>query len=199
MVISSKPRLQDIGFFFDESKFPSTQWPRSFEQLIETNPYLNDIDFSPTPMLTRRSRNRRSPSSTANAGVRPTEYVLKSFFGSSNVPVKAHYYGRIHALPPQQGIPGFQRISFLRFQLCAHGELDESQIWGYEGCVMPGNRIIVGKWWHITTNHFDIEPVDKYSGPFIFWNVDNSSADPPIDHKAAVQFLESLRKNGFAY
>jgi hypothetical protein len=187
-------RFQDIGIFFDESKFSSAEWPKSFERLIETNPYISDVDLTPT----RAGRSRRSPSSTPNPSVTPQEYEFESFFGSSNLPVKAHYYGRIHGLPPQQGIPGFQRISFLRFQLTDGGDLDDTQIWGYEGCVMPGGRIIVGKWWHITTDHLTVEPIHRYSGPFVFWNVDNSTADPPIEHEVAIQFLDSLRQAGVA-
>lgn len=101
-------------------------------------------------------------------------------------------------MPPQQGIPGFQRIAFLRFQTTTDGDFDHNQIWGYEGCVMPGGRIIIGRWWHIATHPVDIDPIQRYSGPFIFWNVDESTADPPIKHEAAVDFLDSLREYGIA-
>ena len=125
----------------------------------------------------------------------PRQYNFKSFYGSSSGPVPTHYYGRIHGLPSQQGIPGFQRISFLRFQLTSEGEFDHGQIWGYEGCVLPGGQIIIGRWWHVSTD-YEVEPIDLYSGPFIFWNVDNSSADIPIQHDAAMEFLSSLRDQG---
>lgn len=41
-------------------------------------------------------------------------------------------------------------------------------IWAYEGVVLPGGKIILGRWWHPL--HGDDE--EMYSGPFILWNVD---------------------------
>jgi hypothetical protein len=183
--------LQDIALFFNEAQFSSAAWPRSFEQLIETNPYHNRDD---TP--TRNSkRNAVSQDTTPPA----RQYEFKSFHGSNFGPsaetITTHYYGRLHGLPPQRGIPGFQRISFLRFQ---EEDVDHEQIWGYEGCVCPGGNVIVGRWWHITPG-VQVEPIDQYSGPFIFWNVDGNHADVAVNEEAGMEFLNNLREEGFGY
>jgi hypothetical protein len=67
-----------------------------------------------------------------------------------------------------------------------HGAYDPAETWGYEGCVLPGGRIIVGRWWEANV---DIDSPDLYSGPFMFWNVDRSTADPSIDEGEALDFL----------
>jgi hypothetical protein len=121
------------------------------------------------------------------------QYPLKSFYGTSRGQRPAHLYGRIHAIPPQENIPGFQRISFIKF-FHKDGEFDPDSMWAYEGCVLPGNRIIVGRWWWI--NDADVMADEIYSGPFIFWNVNNSDAYPPIEEKEAMDFLRTLKDSG---
>lgn len=167
--------------FFDESKFPSNAWPESFEKHHTTWPYHSSV------FPTRSLRYNRG------AEVELKQYPLKSFFGTSRGERDAHFYGRIHAVPPQGGIPGFQRITFLKFFLVG-GEYDTGSVWAYEGCVLPGNRVIVGRWWWITDE--DIGEKDIASGPFILWNVDESCADPPIDKEESIEFLRKLRDVG---
>jgi len=71
--------------------------------------------------------------------------------------------GVLHPLEPQQGIPGFQRITWMGTP--ENGNyLDESEFLqkagtkgtmhemrgkmiGYEGCVLPGGKIMLGRWW----------------------------------------------------
>ena len=67
-----------------------------------------------------------------------------------------------------------------------NGEYDPTEAWGYEGCVLPGGNIIVGRWWDANEN---VDSVDVYSGPFMFWNVDRSTAEPPIEEDEALNFL----------
>jgi len=124
--------------------------------------------------------------------------------------------GILHPLPPQHGIPGWQRLSMMKFtalqpSISSDGsssspssgsattsssstassptstevlesegaitdffgtseddydiEIDE-QTWAYEGIVLPGGAMILGRWW---------SPLDdehrRCTGPFIFWNV----------------------------
>jgi hypothetical protein len=172
--------MQDITMFFDESKFPTKAWPQSFENYYDTNPYRL-YEHSP-PRWTLR--NPRAPT------VESKRYPMKAFFGSSQGRRDAHFYGRMHAIPPQAGIPGFQRVTFLMFYPYS-GEYDSSSTWAYEGCVLPGNRVIVGRWWWIRNNN--IEDDDIPSGPFIFWNVDESNAERPIEKEDAMEFLDHLR------
>lgn len=49
------------------------------------------------------------------------------------------------------------------------GQPDLDSLWAYEGVVLPGGMVMLGRWWSPT---FDDGP--EYSGPFIFWNVDAS-------------------------
>jgi len=132
-----------------------------------------------------------------------SKYTFKSFFGTSKDTKPGHLYGRTHALPPQHGIPGFQRISFVKFCYEVQADFqqyDPSQIWGYEGCVLPGGRVIVGRWMDLTGQDGDAiqDPVDEFSGPFIYWNIDESSAEPPISSQEAMNFLEILNDLGIA-
>lgn len=102
--------------------------------------------------------------------------------------------GIIHALPPQQGIPGFQRITMMKifpldmpsapsWQPASTSSSDDifsnsmasifpavidESCWAYEGVVLPGGMTILGRWW---------SPADETgdrlgTGPFIFWNVE---------------------------
>ena len=106
--------------------------------------------------------------------------------------------GVVHPIPPQEGIPGWQRVSMMKYfggdkprkrgsqfyhktsNLSAglRGDdidfVDDDDVdingscWCYEGVVLPGGMIMVGRWW---------SPVDGLEGrecvgPFIFWNVD---------------------------
>jgi hypothetical protein len=125
------------------------------------------------------------------------KYPFKSFYGTSRYPKLAYLYGLIHAVPPQEGIPGFQRISFLKF-FPDNGYFDPESIWAYEGCVLPGNRIIVGRWWWVSSGH--VLDDDTLSGPFIYWNIEDKevhSASYPADDEA-MKFLRSLQDHGFS-
>lgn len=89
--------------------------------------------------------------------------------------------GIIHNLPKQAGIPGFQRISFMKYALNIPSIENEQSVVGpgdhydhiddstycYQGVVLPGGHIIFGRWW---------SPIDDAeqlcSGPFMLWAVD---------------------------
>jgi len=149
-----------------------------------------------TPQRTDRKLRSRSKASFH-------KYSIKSFFGTSKDAKPGHFYGRIHALPPQQGIPGFQRVSFVKFcyELQADfQQYDPSEIWGYEGCVLPGGRVIVGRWMDLSDQDSDNiqDPIDRFSGPFIYWNIDESCAEPPISPQEALNFLATLNDLGIA-
>lgn len=117
--------------------------------------------------------------------------------------------GFITALPSQQGIPGWARFTMMKF----FGPADDYDIngasgaalkppfrpelltgtdglWAYEGVMLPGGRVIVGRWWSPETEGRDhgagvalgipggdptALPGEEsiYSGPFMFWCVDD--------------------------
>lgn len=88
--------------------------------------------------------------------------------------------GILHALPKVQGIPGWQRITFIKYFTNANPvslkdpfyppfyDIHEDSLhWAYEGVVLPGGHMMLGRWWN------PMEPTEERecTGPFIFWNV----------------------------
>jgi hypothetical protein len=76
--------------------------------------------------------------------------------------------GYVNPLPPQEGIPGWKRLTMMKYFLTDDGAFDENALWAYEGVVLPGGQIIVGRWWSPEL----VPAEDMYSGPFILWNTD---------------------------
>jgi hypothetical protein len=116
----------------------------------------------------------------------------KDFFGLGYDGNRYHFNGRIHAMPPQQGIPGFQRVTMMKTlpdEDGIHG-LGHTSYWAYEGCVLPGNEIMIGRWWRLESDPTDQEPT--YSGPFIFWGVEGTAEDKVKDVTTALKFMESI-------
>ncbi|TKA71896.1 hypothetical protein B0A49_04540 [Cryomyces minteri] len=83
--------------------------------------------------------------------------------------------GWLNPLPPQHGIPGWQRLTMMKFYEDdgGSGSYDPDGLWAYEGVVLPGGQIVLGRWWAVDHG---IGDGDMYSGPFILWNVDGSAA-----------------------
>lgn len=51
--------------------------------------------------------------------------------------------------------------------------MDVDSWWAYEGVVLPGGEIVVGRWWNPLSSVDDEDQDEEmYSGPFIFWCVD---------------------------
>ncbi|KAK4507465.1 hypothetical protein PRZ48_001200 [Zasmidium cellare] len=92
----------------------------------------------------------------------------KSFrFGGSGDEAKEGFLadGWLNTLPAQNGVPGWQRLTMMKYFTDHNGAVDyEHGLWAYEGVVLPGGKIIVGRWWN--------PDGDSYSGPFILWCVD---------------------------
>ena len=121
--------------------------------------------------------------------------------------------GGISALPLQYGVPGWMRFTMIKaylteeeidaipeewqspdFDIFRPGRSDrnwhnfecdvELSAWGYEGVVLPGGGIIVGRWFDVGSTVAENEgiggPLNReqqarqrgiYSGPFMFWSV----------------------------
>lgn len=137
------------------------------------------------------------------------------FSGSGNDAEPFRCSGILHPLPPQAEIPGWYRISMMKYfdPLAQPGTMppqtdttwapfqsppsegdtshvahkpagadynlsdkyqvdDDAEInagcWAYEGVVLPGGKIILGRWW----SPMDDTGMKRCMGPFIFWNVD---------------------------
>lgn len=82
-------------------------------------------------------------------------------------------------------------MTMMKFFFDSQGRPDEEALWAYEGVVLPGGQIMVGRWWSpddtaLTSKNvrasrmFERESwltllaLQMYSGPFVFWNVDRS-------------------------
>lgn len=82
--------------------------------------------------------------------------------------------GWLSALPAQLGVPGWQRMTMMKyFEDPDTGHIDMDALWAYEGVVLPGGQIIVGRWWNPKEGAGD----SMYSGPFILWCVDGPKYD----------------------
>ena len=55
--------------------------------------------------------------------------------------------GWLNAVAPQGGIPGWQRITFMRHATTDFEHPAQDTLWAYEGVVLPGGRLILGRWW----------------------------------------------------
>ena len=108
-----------------------------------------------------------------------------------------HAIGWLNALPDQCGIPGWQRITFMKHFAEDLDDVDSDNLWAYEGVVLPGGRIIVGRWWFASERvDFDVSVslcarsrklVDTnseqkdYNGPFILWAAEPDEFDESRD------------------
>lgn len=143
-------------------------WPAHWELILSGNPY-KDV------------KNGNQPE-------------VKTLWGSCTGSKAGHFFGCLQPMPPQQGVHGFQRFTFMKF----YTKLDENkqpvydpnQVWAYEGCVLPGGKIIIGRWFDHSRAPDD---VSRSSGPFIWWNVEESAAVVPIQEKDAFEFLDTVQ------
>ena len=175
---------------------------KDFEDLVGVdNRYFEslEIDFTPADLphwpeafdnfLGSYPRGMATP--TANR-----DYI--QFSGMSRNTEAFNCSGVIHAIPPQHGIPGWQRITMMKkltryyptttklkdipdsqftqpkdasgkgFWLYSEGDVEDRIVdktcWAYEGVVLPGGMIMLGRWW---------SPMAQFgmseTGPWIYW------------------------------
>jgi hypothetical protein len=170
--------VQDISLYFNEEIFGEDKWPAEWEEILCSDPFTRNNASPGRRSSPRKEVNNKPP--------------IKQFWGTCRGR-DGHFFGRLHAMQPQQGIHGFQRIVMMKFytKIDSNGfeGYDPDQVWGYEGCVLPGGSIVVGRWWDARN---DGTLVSTASGPFIWWNVDRSTATPPIKDTDAFDFLDSV-------
>lgn len=99
-------------------------------------------------------------------------------------------FGRIHAVSNQDEFHGWQRVCIIACFENKHKEFDPLDVWVYEGVVLPGGRVIIGRWMQPTIDPLD--PKSRESGPFLFWNVDQSTAEPEIYADEAWAFSATI-------
>lgn len=75
--------------------------------------------------------------------------------------------GWLSQLPSQNGIPGWQRLTMMKYWMDEDNNIDFMTLWAYEGVMLPGGRVIVGRWW----SPDEVANTDEqYSGPCLMWN-----------------------------
>ena len=164
-----------------------SQTPAGAAEMTSEPDYLTSL-FAPSPTQKITAMGSRS-TSTATSSTRclPSPVIDYSVFGGvidpsdSPSPFGDGVTGILHNLPKQSGIPGFQRISFMKYPLDIPFEESGQSVVGsgdghdfiddatscYQGVVLPGGHMILGRWW---------APIDDEeqlcSGPFMLWAVD---------------------------
>lgn len=125
-------------------------------------------------------------------GATPTASHIQ-FAGTGHNPAFFNCSGVIHAIAPQHGIPGWQRITMMKkwtkfdpalsdsqfpqpddasgkgFALYSKGDAEDRVVdercWAYEGVVLPGRMIMLGRWWSPTDQTGEM----LETGPWILW------------------------------
>ncbi|RMZ69005.1 Major facilitator superfamily domain general substrate transporter [Pyrenophora seminiperda CCB06] len=139
--------------FADKSRLPSGKqldWPVPFEECLES------LD------------NDAGKNGLRNSGPYQPQKTKSIHFTGKGKSSWDEYktLGWLNPLPPQGGIPGWQRITFMSHYLTDYSHASIENAMAYEGVVLPGGRMIIGHYWKA----FDPKGVRPHdSGPFIMW------------------------------
>lgn len=128
--------MQSLKLDFVEGK--PLRWPRLFEERLQS---LRNV----RPQV--KAQERSKPSKVARASATASGNIQ---FSGNGVDLDDDFYalGWLNPLPAQHGIPGWQRITFMKHFIDDFDQADQDNLWAYEGVVLPGGRIILGRWWH---------------------------------------------------
>ena len=158
--------LQTMELNFDLSRpidFPE-DWEKNIGSIL---PFLNSLN----PHISDPTARNPKTGDRLSSSKSKTHHL--NFEGSGFDRDHFHCVGRLHALHPQYRIPGWQHITLFKYALDMHGFVDAGSCWAYEGIVLPGRQMILGRWW----SPFHTEDDDAICGPFIFWNVRKAGED----------------------
>ncbi|KAF3043202.1 hypothetical protein E8E12_008394 [Didymella heteroderae] len=153
-------KIQSLELDFEPER--QLKWPQLFEQRLKS--------LRQTPESgTLQGRNKAKDYANTNLQFTGTGMDLEDDFQA---------IGWLNALPDQCGIPGWQRITFMKHFAEDLDDVDSDNLWAYEGVVLPGGRIIVGRWWFASEI---INYNDDYNGPFILWAAEPDEFDEAGD------------------
>lgn len=144
------------------------EWPSIFEERLNS---LRDFTECEPPLKTQGRSKPKDATDGNNIQFMGTGIDLEDDFNA---------LGWLNALPDQYGIPGWQRITFMKHFAEDLGDVDSDNLWAYEGVVLPGGRIIVGRWW------FASERVD--------FDVSNKTLDRLSTKSVAYMKTEGLQR-----
>ena len=133
-------------------------WPPLFEK------HLNSLRKPETHAKTRAQHRCASPNPTADIKSRSFRFDGGGHDNYEDFLAD----GWLNPLPPQQGVPGWQRMTMMKYFLQENDTIDIEALWAYEGVVLPGGQLMLGRWWSPSDGTGD----SMYSGPFILWCVD---------------------------
>ncbi|MCJ1417971.1 hypothetical protein MMC32_004316 [Xylographa parallela] len=194
----------DDGFLSMHLDFsrPKAAWPPTFERHLASERSASARDHDDTAQ-------------EASGGLRARDrYHQFQGFGHHAEPYRCvGYVGALPAQDPQHVHPvhGFQRLTMMQWAddtgpdaqtpgpaptaVETHladvqlGDLAHAAVehWAYEGVVLPGGKIILGRWW--CPSETPLEDLGEWretrvhdrnerkcTGPFIFWNVDGAES-----------------------
>jgi hypothetical protein len=127
-------KIQSLQLDFVEGA--QLRWPRIFEKRLHS--LRNMVEPQ------GRTKTKRGPGSE-NIQFTGTGVDLDDDFNA---------IGWLNPLPAQHGIPGWQRITFMKHFMDDFDQVEQDNLWAYEGVVLPGGRIILGRWWY-ASEHVD--------------------------------------------
>lgn len=127
------------------------KWPSIFEERLNS---LRSTSESGAPLKTQgRTRPKE-----------PTDANLQFIGTGTDLEDDFHAIGWLNPLPDQCGIPGWQRITFMKHFAEDLDDVDSDNLWAYEGVVLPGGRIIVGRWWFASeTVDFNVSCLEAFT------------------------------------
>jgi hypothetical protein len=112
-----------------------------------------------------KAQGRTRPIKSANASPLATDPSNLQFTGKGvDLDDDFEAIGWLNPLPDQHGIPGWQRITWMKHFEDDIGQVgpDSDNLWAYEGVVLPGGRIILGRWWYASDGvDFDVSLINK--------------------------------------
>ncbi|KAI4241221.1 MAG: hypothetical protein L6R42_011326, partial [Xanthoria sp. 1 TBL-2021] len=154
---------------------------------IATTPNTNtETHHSATPQRSiadAAARENRSKGETSSPTAKAGKAEEKHFFGLGEVDINIpplNIAGIVHSLPPQCGIPGWQRFTMVSYETPPSGseqkgyldakEADLHPYLRYEGVVLPGESIIIGRY-SLGDEYRDDDDPEQFQqrGTFIYW------------------------------
>ncbi|KAL6717972.1 hypothetical protein ACLMJK_004057 [Lecanora helva] len=137
-------------------------WPANFESALNGMP--------PAALCKKVNELLNPPQPPVTISKRGNHYQQSS--GSVNGSDGFRCQGILHPLPPQYGLPGWQRISMMQYTSPSSqnitNNIDLDDCFCFEGVVLPGGKImVVGRYWETVQDRVRF----SHMGPFIYWEI----------------------------
>ncbi|KAF1956167.1 hypothetical protein CC80DRAFT_472857 [Byssothecium circinans] len=144
-------KIQSLHLNFVDEE--SLNWPDD----VEAKVHSKRETIIPTTRAQHSKKSSTDDIATKNIGIKGWGEDLQDHFYAT---------GFLNPLPDQCDILGWQRITLMKHFEEDLSDHDGDNLWAYEGVVLPGGKIILGRWYYASEDEND------YSGPFILWQVE---------------------------